>query len=94
VQIHSTEAKQGVKPRGIPINVYRLHRGRDALGIGGVDAGRYVSVASRYAYASSFASIVILALSTLETGQPVLASPAAFWKAAASAPGTCPTTSR
>src|SRR5450755_463188 len=39
VQIHSTEAKQRVKPRGIPIQFYRLHRGRDALGTAGEDAG-------------------------------------------------------
>src|SRR5712692_1831388 len=38
--------------------------------------------------------MVILALSTLETGQPLLASFAAFWKAAASAFGTRPNTSR
>ena len=45
-------------------------------------------------YPSSLAFIVILALSTFETGHPVLASFAAFSKAAASAPGTRPTTSR
>src|SRR5712692_8756269 len=38
--------------------------------------------------------MVMLALSTLETGKPLLALSAAFWKAAASAFGTRPTTSR
>jgi len=45
-------------------------------------------------YPSSLAVIVILALSTLETGQPLFAFSAAFWKAASSAFGTRPTTSR
>ena len=45
-------------------------------------------------YPSSFAVIVILALSTLDTGQPLFAFSAAFWKAASSAFGTRPTTSR
>src|SRR2546425_13310102 len=38
--------------------------------------------------------MVILAFRTLETGQPLLALSAAFWKAAASALGTRATTSR
>jgi hypothetical protein len=42
---------------------------------------------------SSFAFIVIFAFSTLETGQPFSAASAYFWKVAASAPGTLPTTS-
>jgi hypothetical protein len=45
-------------------------------------------------YSSSFAFMVILALSTLDTGHPVLAFSAAFWKVAGSALGTRPTTSR
>jgi hypothetical protein len=45
-------------------------------------------------YPSSLAFMVILAFSTFETGHPVLALFAAFSKAAASAPGTRPTTSR
>jgi hypothetical protein len=46
------------------------------------------------AYSCSFAFMVILALSTFETGHPVLAFSAAFWKVAGSALGTRPTTSR
>src|SRR5271170_7756981 len=42
----------------------------------------------------SFAVIEILAFSTFDTGQPFSAASAYFWKAAASAPGTFPTTSR
>jgi len=46
------------------------------------------------AYSSNFAFMVMLALSTLDTGHPVLAFSAAFWKVAWSALGTRPTTSR
>src|SRR3569832_888250 len=42
---------------------------------------------------SSFAVIVIFALSTFETGHPFSAASAYFWNVAASAPGTFPTTS-
>ena len=42
---------------------------------------------------SSFALIVIFALSTFETGHPFSAASAYFWNVAASAPGTLPTTS-
>jgi len=42
---------------------------------------------------SSFAFIVIFALSTFETGHPFSAASAYFWNVAASAPGTLPTTS-
>ena len=44
-------------------------------------------------YYSSFAFIVIFALSTLDTGHPFSAASAYFWNIAASAPGTLPTTS-
>src|SRR5215831_13714859 len=43
---------------------------------------------------SSFAFIVIFAFRTFDTGQPFSAASAYFWKVAASAPGTRPTTSR
>src|SRR5215469_4289493 len=49
--------------------------------------------ALHHAY-SSFASIVIFAFSTFETGHPFSAASAYFWKVAASAPGTLPATSR
>src|SRR5579872_1637251 len=42
---------------------------------------------------SSFAFIEILAFKTFETGHPFSAASAYFWKVAASAPGTLPTTS-
>src|ERR1700690_2347813 len=42
---------------------------------------------------SSFASIVIFAFSTFDTGHPFSAASAYFWNVAASAPGTFPTTS-
>src|SRR5215470_934918 len=42
---------------------------------------------------SSFAFIVIFAFNTFETGHPFSAASAYFWKVAASAPGTLPTTS-
>ena len=42
---------------------------------------------------SSFALIVIFAFNTFETGHPFSAASAYFWKVAASAPGTLPTTS-
>ena len=42
---------------------------------------------------SSFAFIVIFAFSTFDTGHPFSAASAHFWKVAASAPGTLPTTS-
>ena len=45
-------------------------------------------------YPSSLAVMVILAFSTFDTGQPLFAFSAAFWKAAWSAFGTRPTTSR
>src|SRR5215469_17324399 len=48
--------------------------------------------ALHHAY-SSFASIVIFAFSTFDTGHPFSAASAYFWKVAASAPGTLPTTS-
>src|SRR5208337_2364340 len=41
----------------------------------------------------SFASIVIFAFSTFDTGHPFSAASAYFWNVAASAPGTFPTTS-
>jgi hypothetical protein len=41
----------------------------------------------------SFAFIVIFAFSTFDTGHPFSAASAYFWKVAASAPGTFPTTS-
>src|SRR5262249_11773882 len=47
-----------------------------------------------HAYCSSFAVIEIFAFKTLDTGQPFSAASAYFWKVAASAPGTRPTTSR
>jgi hypothetical protein len=43
---------------------------------------------------SSFASMVIFAFRTFETGQPFSAPSAYFWNVAASAPGTLPTTFR
>src|SRR5581483_4556205 len=45
-------------------------------------------------YLSNLAFMVILAFRTLETGQPLLAFSAAFWKAASSPLGIRPTTSR
>ena len=42
---------------------------------------------------ASFAFIVIFAFSTFDTGHPFSAASAYFWKVAASAPGTLPTTS-
>src|SRR6266536_1138273 len=50
-----------------------------------------VDAASGYA---SFALIVIVAFNTFDTGHPFSAASAYFWKVAASAPGTFPTTSR
>ncbi len=82
--IHSTERRQGVKPC--------IRRPLDRNQVSRSPAKRLLP--GPVDYPSSFAFIVILALSTFETGHPVLASFAAFSKAAASAPGTRPTTSR
>src|SRR6202040_2223055 len=51
-----------------------------------------LEAASRIHY-PSFAVIEIFAFSTFDSGQPFSAASAYFWKAAASAPGTFPTTS-
>src|ERR1700751_1593892 len=63
------------------------------------DRGRALCVQTDFArnlsaYCSSFAVIEIFAFKTLDTGQPFSAASAYFWKVAASAPGTRPTTSR
>jgi hypothetical protein len=84
LEIYSTERRQGVKPC-VP---------RPARSQPSIEIATERLLPAWLAYPSSLAFIVILAFSTFETGHPVLASFAAFSKAAASAPGTRPTTSR
>lgn len=53
----------------------------------------YQFLATSDRFYSSLAFIVIFAFRTFDTGQPFSAASANFWKVAASAPGTLPTTS-
>src|SRR5579864_1055940 len=58
-----------------------------------ISLGRLTDSTNDVCSYSSFALIVIFALSTFETGHPFSAASAYFWNVAASAPGTLPTTS-